>query len=312
MQLLDNIYQSKIMLTDEIPLFVYLVKGSDWSALIDSGVRTMFPVLVESLKEAKADKSGLRFILHTHSHHDHIGCNRQLKDLTGCLIAAHPFYEAWHRDFDIHYREFALMFPEILNDNPELRHEVFDPLDGPVPLDLTIDEGVTFHLGGGTVLEAFRFPGHMKAELGYFERKEKTLILGDAITGLNWEIFHSHLDVQAYRDSLCKIRKIIADKKIKTVLLSHFGQKTPEEAVQLTRDAETYINQIEYTILCVFSEKRGVTLQYLWTEVCKRMKRKPDFRALNMVNAHIEDLLQRRIIVEVGEREYSLLGAACQ
>ena len=86
--------------------------------------------------------SHLKFVLHTHSHHDHIGCNAQLREHTGCLVAAHPYYAAWHADFERHYQEFARPFPHLIPDTPALREEVLGVLDAPCPLDLWIDEGI--------------------------------------------------------------------------------------------------------------------------------------------------------------------------
>ncbi len=50
---------------------------------------------------------------------------------------------------------------------------------------LFIDEGVQFNLGGDVSLRAYQLPGHMMAELGWRESSTRTLILGDAITGLD-------------------------------------------------------------------------------------------------------------------------------
>lgn len=300
----DVIFQSKIMLTESVPLFVYLVKGERYSVFIDSGVRSMFPTLLKQMDDANVRPDDLKMILHTHSHHDHMGCNKQLKEKTKCMIGAHPFYEAWHRDFQLHYNEFALKYPDIIEDSEELRNEVFDPLDGEVPIDFAIDEGSIFYLGDGVILEAFSFPGHMKAEIGYLEHKTKTLILGDAITGLDWEIFHSHLDVGAFRQSLKKIRSVITTKEINHVLFAHYGPKTIAETFDLIEQAEKYIDEIETNLISLLMEEKILTLKELWLGICERMKRKPDFRALNMTNAHIEDLIYKNMISQDGNRYF--------
>lgn len=310
MQFAEGIFGTQVMLTEEVPLYVYAVKGARGSALIDSGVRSMFPSIVQSLADARITPADLKWILHTHSHHDHIGCNRQLKDWADCLIAAHARYEAWHRDFQVHYREFALAFPDIIPDSAQLQAEVFDPLDGEVPLDLTIDEGTQVCLGGDTVLEAVSFPGHMKAELAFFERGTRTLIVGDAVTGLDWSFFHSHLDVNGYRSSMRKFRSFVDQRDVRLVLFSHFGPKTPDEAVRLTYQAEKYIDAVETHVLRVFAEGGQVHLREVWLTVCDRMGRKPEFRALNMMHAHVEDLMERGLLVRVKPNTYALRGTA--
>jgi len=302
------IFQAQIDLTDVIPLNVYLVKGTRYAVWIDSGVKPMFPRLVETMGRASVSSDDLRFILHTHSHHDHIGCNAQLQDLTGCLIAGPGHYAAWHADFERHYQEFARPFPHLVPDTPELREVVFGPLDEPRPLDLIIDEGARFNLGGDVSLVAYSFPGHMLAELGWFETSTRTLILGDAITGLEWPIFHSHLSVQGYRDTLDKIRRLLGELNIGRVLFGHFPPMSPAETEALLDRAARYIDAVEAMMLRILASRAQVSLADLWAETCRRMEREEDFRALNMIAAHVQDLLARGLIREVAAETYALRG----
>jgi len=300
------IYQTQIQLTEAIPLYVHLVKGADYAVWIDSGVKSMFPQLGETMTAARVRDPDLRFILHTHSHHDHIGCNAQLKDKTGCLIAAHPYYAAWHVDFERHYQEFARPFPHLVPDTPALREEVLGILDGPHKVDLFIQEGVQFNLGGGVALRAFSFPGHMLAELGWFESSTRTLILGDAVTGLDWPLFHSHLSVWDYRNTLKRVRNLMDELGIESVLFAHFPPMRPPEVETLLDKASDYIDQIEATMIRIMAGGEIITLEDLWTGTCERMGRMREFRALNMVFAHVQDLMARGFIREVSPETYSL------
>jgi len=300
------IYQASIMLTEWIPLNVYLVKGTQYAVWIDSGVKAMFPQLVETMQRAGVSDSQLRFILHTHSHHDHIGCNAQLKDKTGCLIAAHPYYARWHADYEFHYQDFARPFPHLMPDTPELRAEVLDILDEARPLDLFVDEGVQFNLGGGVNLRAYSFPGHLMAELGWFEESTRTLILGDAITMLEGPMFHSHLTVQGYRNSLDKIKRLARELDTQLVVCAHFPPMRPPEVDKLVEKAHAYIDSVETMMIRIVASQPTVTLKQLWTDTCARMERNQEFRSLNMVAAHVQDLMQRGIIREVGKETYQL------
>ena len=134
----------------------------------------------------KGENKGIRRLPKAaNSHHDHIGCNAQMQDATGCLIAAPAAYAAWHVDFERHYQEFARPVPDLIPDMPALRDEVLSVLDAPRPVDIYLEEGVTFDLGDA-VLEAISLPGHMREEFGWLDRTSGVLILGDAITGLDW------------------------------------------------------------------------------------------------------------------------------
>jgi glyoxylase-like metal-dependent hydrolase (beta-lactamase superfamily II) len=70
-QLTGTIYRVSLMLTPRISLHVHLVRGERYAVWIDSGVKAMFPQLMVALQSANVAPEKVRFILHTHSHHDH-------------------------------------------------------------------------------------------------------------------------------------------------------------------------------------------------------------------------------------------------
>lgn len=301
------IFQAKIDLSPTIPLHVYLVKGARYAVWIDSGVKAMFPLLQETMTLAGVQPGDLRFILHTHSHHDHIGCNAQLKAYTGCLIAAHRHYAAWHADFEQHYQAFARAVPDLIADTAALRAEVLDILDAPAPLDLHLPESeIAFDLGGGVVLRSLWLPGHLLAEHGWYEEATRTLILGDAITGLDWELFHSHLSVQGYRDSLNTLRHTLQTTPVETVIAAHYAPMTPAEALALCDRADAYIDSVEAMLIRILASSDTVTLATLWATLCQRMERLQEFRSLNMVRAHLADLEGRGLIRQIDLHHYQL------
>jgi len=307
MEIKAPFYHAKLMLTEEIPLYVFLVKGEDYSVWIDSGIKPMFDSLVETMETAGVSDDDLKFILNTHSHHDHIGCNASIKNKTGCFIAAPKYYAHWHSDFDAHYAEFARPFPELFPDTPELRGEALDPLDAEHKIDVYIDEGSEFDLGGGVKLTAYSFPGHMLSELGWFESSTKTLVLADAITGLDWGLIHGHLTVSGYRNTIDKIERLLDELDVKQVYMAHYDPMTPDEMRELTKKARDYINGIERTVITVATESDTVTLKTLWEEFLKRHDKLTEFRSLSTINAHVEDLIERQILKEVDSQTYTLI-----
>lgn len=303
----DVIFTAKLDLTPEIPLHVYLVKGANYAVWIDSGVKGMFPQLVETMGAANVSDGGLRFVLHTHSHHDHIGSNAQLKARTGCLLAAPAHYAAWHADFEVHYNEFARPFPDLFPDTPALRNEALSPLDAPCPLDLHIDEASFFDLGGGVTLTAYSLPGHMLAELGWFEASTRTLILGDAITGIAWPLIHGHLSVRRYRATLNRLRWLIPELHAERVICAHFPMMTPDEALALADKADAYIDSIETNLIRQLAASSSpLSLETLWRTLCAQMNKLPEFRSLSTVDAHMADLTRRRVVHQVAPHTYTL------
>lgn len=297
-------------LTDVIALHVPMVVGQRASAVIDTGVKPMFAQLRALAEETgvgrAGTKRGLQWILHTHSHHDHIGCNARMQDAFGSLIAGPGYYAAWHEDFERHYHEFARSCPDLVPDTPELRAEVLDILDEPRPLDIHLGPGDVIDLGGGVQLEAIEASGHMISELAYFERSTSTLILGDAITGLDWPIFHSHLDVSAYRSTLDRLQALIPARHVTQVQAAHYGRMTPAETLTLIERARVYVDDVEASVLSELAGARRVSLEQIWTGVCSAMGRIREFRALNMIRAHLADLEARGLCRAVGKFEYEL------
>ncbi|MEQ8674883.1 MAG: MBL fold metallo-hydrolase [Aggregatilineales bacterium] len=307
MEIKAPFYQAKIMLTEEIPLHVFLVKGADYAVWIDSGIKSMFDDLVQTMHAAGVADSDLKFILNTHSHHDHIGCNASMKNKTGCLIAAPAHYARWHSSFEAHYQEFARPFPEIFPDTPELRAEVLDPLDAEHKIDFYIDEGAKFDLGGGVTLTAYSFPGHMLAELGWFEESTRTLIVSDAITGLDWALIHGHLSVAAYRHTIEKIDSLLGELNVQQVLMAHFPAMTPDSMRNLTRKARAYLDGIERTLIKIVALNESTTLEDLWREFLNRYEKLTEFRSLSTVAAHVDDLVERRIFKRVDTSKIALI-----
>lgn len=300
-------YHAKLMLTDEIPLYVFLVKGTDYAVWIDSGIAPMFDSLMDTMQSAQVSESDLKFILNTHSHHDHIGCNGQIKAKTGCMIAAPAHYAHWHSDFEAHYQEFARPFPEIFPDTPELRSEALDPLDAEHKIDVYIDEGSAFDLGGGVKLTAYSFPGHMLAELGWFEESTNTLILADAITGLDWGLIHGHLTVSGYRATADKIDRLLGELDVQQVFMAHYDPMTPDAMRALTQKARDYIDSIEKTVIKIVAENDSVTLKTLWETFLNRHDKLTEFRSLSTIDAHVKDLIERRVLKEIVPQTYTLI-----
>ena len=168
-QVADGIWQVEQALTPDIPLHVHLVRG-DVAVLIDTGLSSTYPYIGPLLDTARVLPRDVRLILNTHAHHDHVGSNRRVQQDTHALIAAPAGAVAWMEDHRRHLREFAFHHPEIIPDTPELRAELESTLDGEARVDLIVDEGFVLRLGRHVELQAISLPGHMPAELAYYER----------------------------------------------------------------------------------------------------------------------------------------------
>jgi hypothetical protein len=65
-QLNDAIYFCNVMLAgDYLPLYLPFVKGRNYSAFVDSGTKTMFPLLQRTLAHAGVPDGAVRFVIQT-------------------------------------------------------------------------------------------------------------------------------------------------------------------------------------------------------------------------------------------------------
>ena len=212
---------------------------------------------------------------------------------TGALVAGHASHAEWHRDFEAHLQLYALQFPDITEDNTALRSGILQHLDVPHPLDVHIQEGTVFDLGGGCQLETYHFSGHVAHELGFFEPASKTLLLGDTLTLLEAPILYGHVTVGGYRRTLQKIGELLDELDIQQVLLSHYAPKSAGQIRDLIQETAEYLDRIDTIVLNLITGHQVITLQDLWQAVCKTMKRACDYRALRTIEAHVRGLIRQ-------------------
>ena len=292
-QLTPVLWQVQQELAPGIPLNVHLVVG-DYAVLIDTGLPSTFPYVKRLLAEAVVDPSKVKLILNTHAHHDHAGADRLVKEATGALVGAPLGAVSWIEDHDRNYREFALHHPEVIPDSPELRAELGPTLIGGTRVDLIIDEGVRVRPGRNIELVAYRVPGHVHAELAYYERFSQVLIIGDAVTGTDWSIFHGHLLPSTYRATLARLRQLTSELPVRTAVLAHYAEPyDAEEFLALLTRAELYVASVDHMISLIVREAGDdIGLAEVWRETSRRMNRQPEFRGLAMVDAHLKELVE--------------------
>ncbi|MCD1635797.1 MBL fold metallo-hydrolase [Martelella mediterranea] len=302
----SQIYQA---LTPEVPLYLHVIRGDDCAAIIDGGMPNSSEYinrLLERTGVGRSDKP-LQYLLNTHGHHDHIGNFPRLKKEHGALVVTVEDAVPWIEDTERNLREFALHHPHIIGDGPDLRAELEPTYSEGVRVDLTLTEGSTVRLGGGIEIEAISLPGHLEAELGWFERHTKMLVLGDAVIGIDWPIFHGHAKPAVLRQSLRKLRSFVADRDVTSVAMSHYHARGADEFLELVEEVLTFIDRTEQVIREQIG-RRPVTLEQVWQGTCKAMGKAPEFRSLMMVDAHIHEFLHAYEIERVGPETYQRIG----
>lgn len=139
--------------------------GEGRVALVDSGLDAQYAKRVLRLLEA--EKWTLEWIVHTHSHADHIGGNAVLTERTGCRVLA----TAGERPFV----EQPMLEPTMLyGGNPPRELLGKHTLASPSPVFATLPEGLPGEL------EMIPLPGHSPDMVG-FQTPDGVCFLGDSL-----------------------------------------------------------------------------------------------------------------------------------
>ncbi len=290
----------RAMMGSGAKLRIHAVIGSRGAMLVDTAMRGYESLVKEAVTSVGRLGRDVTWIVNTHAHHDHMGLNSFAQKLTGARIAAHVHGRAWIRDPLINYREFVLQFPDLIKDTPATREEVFNTLGEGTELDMGIKGGEHFYLGD-TDVEVVSLPGHVLGEVGLLVREDHTLILGDVLIGLDLPMFHGYVHPVAYRQSLQRLRELVASGAVRHVVTSHLPAiEGSQGIIGMVDERLCEVSSIESLILEMLN--RGPTsVEDIWLFVSQAKHKRAEFRGLAMVQGHLEDLTaQMRIVREHG------------
>jgi glyoxylase-like metal-dependent hydrolase (beta-lactamase superfamily II) len=168
----------------------YLLSCPGGAALIDTGWPTeqAWAALVDGVRQAGHDITGIRQVLVTHAHADHLGMAGRVRELSGALVGMHPAEAAalralgapawqprlagWLRSRGAPSDQTAEIVG--LTTGAAQRHA---SLARP---DFDIEHG-SRPLGAGTAIRAVWTPGHTPGHLCFYDEQEDMLLTGDHV-----------------------------------------------------------------------------------------------------------------------------------
>ena len=228
---------------------VYLSMG-EMGMIIEGGTGPTFDIISSQINSLGIDPMKIRYIALTHTHADHVGAVPHLKkDFPHIKVLASSTAEKFLKK-ESFIKEFLLtdkMIGKILKDKCDIQDmpPVLEEYDFGV--DSIVSEGDEIDLGDGIVWEIFNTPGHSPCHISLFEKKEKSLALGD-VTGYfdpERDVFWPNYfySLEKYTGSILKLSELSANR----ILLSHNGAIQENGNRHLLKDlkaTEEYHNEM--------------------------------------------------------------------
>ena len=169
-------------------VYSYILFG-ETITLIDTGVAGCERTIFDTIRSAGRDPAEIALIILTHSHPDHIGAAKAIRDTTGCSIAAHPAEQGWIEDVELQNRERPVPGFATL-------------VGGPVQLDHELDDGDDIEPDDTRAvdLQVLHTPGHSPGSISLWMQSEGALFSGDAIPVAG--------DLPVYDDAVASARSL--------------------------------------------------------------------------------------------------------
>jgi glyoxylase-like metal-dependent hydrolase (beta-lactamase superfamily II) len=190
----------------------YLLRGRTRTILIDVGLSSNYPSLVQCLAHLGCTPEAIDMVVLSHEHLDHVGAAFHFSGRT--IIAAHRLAANKIR----------------LRDDFSMLRKMFNEPDVPFHVDLWLEEGNLIDLGNFR-LDVMYTPGHTSACISLFDHDKGLLFAADTLMpgGVMGGVFGSG-SISDYIQSLERLRGLNSK-----ILLSGHGRlsDTPQDDVRI-------------------------------------------------------------------------------
>ncbi len=207
-------------------VYAFLIYGED-ICLIDTGVASSKQVIFDYIVSTGRNPNEISTIVQTHTHPDHIGATKAIKEAFGCKVAVHSGEREWIEDVELQFKERPI---------PGFHSLV----EGSVEVDQVLEDGDVMNLGEGLTLEVFHTPGHSKGSISLLLKEDRALFSGDVIP--------LHGDVLIYEDYLASVdsvKKLLGIEGVNNLLSSWDQPREGEAIYRLMNDSLNYFQQVE-------------------------------------------------------------------
>ena len=241
-----------VQITPEIalPRFVNsLIIFGETITIIDSGVKDSYKFIYEYIEKNQRKVSEIKTLIISHSHPDHIGSAKRIKNDTGCKVIGHFQEKNWIEDIDLQYKNRPVP-------------GFYGLVDESVELDELVMGGECLVLDKDITVSIINTPGHSKGSFSMLFNEDSILFTADSLPLANdIPTYDNYKDLQ---NSLQLIRSLTNY----TILLSSWTRplRDKNEIAQLIAEGEEYLHTLDAAVKQHYSQKESKPL-----ENCKKV-----------------------------------------
>ncbi|MBD3387269.1 MBL fold metallo-hydrolase [candidate division KSB1 bacterium] len=284
-EIAEGIFIIRTPLDENCHVASYLLVSRKQAVIIDTGLEKSGAQLCALVQKLGIAVNDVQAIINTHSHHDHIGSNAELKHVFQCPVIAHKFAVAWIENHQQQFDEFLGHYEDICPVPAKVEQSFFENLGQESTVDQVFDQLFLYRVGDRQI-NLVPTAGHSKDSIVVLDTSTSTVISGDSLMGRGVAgALPQYDDLAAYRDTLVRVAHLCPEKLFSSHFSPHYGN-----------DVEAFINDsfqmtlyIEKVVADILLRQTEYSLLQLAREVCAAMNAGFNIQTLYTIEAHVNE-----------------------
>ena len=210
-------------------VYVYIICGKKiW--LTDTGVAGSKKMIFDYIESIGENISDIESIFLTHSHPDHIGSAKSIKQECGSKVYVHCLERNWVEDVDLQCAQRPV---------PGFKNLV----EGSVKVDGILKDGDIVNLNENLSLRVFHTPGHSNGSVSYLIKEEGVLLCGDSVLSSNQMPVFDDL-----AESINSVKKLEKINDVEILLSSWDDPRKNGQIQDVFKDSVNYLTRIQQAV----------------------------------------------------------------